>query len=76
MKFFLILAITYLAFRLFFRFVFPYLLVWFVKKEVKKHSPQQATRGKEGDMHIHKNNPSQPNKDKGGEFIDYEEVDD
>ncbi len=76
MKFLLILAATYLFFRLFFKYVFPYLLVWFVKKEVKKQRPKEAPREKEGDIHIHKKNPKDSSKDEGGKYIDFEEVDD
>jgi len=73
MKFLLILAVIYISFRLFFRYVFPPLVLWFVKKEVKKHTPQ--SRGKEGDIHIHKRDASQKKKDGEGEYIDFEDVD-
>ena len=75
MKVILIILAIFLAFRLFFRYVVPHLLIWFVKKEVKKHAPQQAPEGKEGDIHIHRKNTDTKGGDEGGKYIDFEEVD-
>jgi len=82
----LILIIIYLLGKLFFRYIFPWLLRWWVSAILKKNNPdaynemKQARRRrnkKPGDIFIKdapgKNKTGDNNKNKG-EYVDYEEL--
>jgi len=89
LNFIMILVLIWLGFSLFFRYVFPRLLLYWVKRKQKKMmeqmginpedhmNPNKEKKGREGDVSIDKS----PVKDKKGstenmgEYVDFEEVD-
>jgi hypothetical protein len=88
LKFVFILILIWLGFRLFIRYVFPWLLMYWVKRKQKKMMEQMGINPdaftqedkekKDGEVSIDKN----PKKDKKGstenmgEYVDFEDVDD
>ena len=85
LKFVMILILIWLGFSLFIRYIFPRLLILWVKRKQKKMMEQMGIdpeqeknkRAKEGEVTIDK----VPKKDKKGsmdnmgEYVDFEEVD-
>jgi len=89
LNFIMILILIWLGFSLFFRYVFPRLLLYWVKRKQKKmmeqmginpedlKNPNKKKKGREGDVSI----DQVPGKDKKGstenmgEYVDFEEVD-
>lgn len=85
LNFVMILILIWLGFSLFFRYVFPRLLLFWVKRKQKKMMDQMGIKPddindkktKEGEVNI----DQVPNKDKKGstdnvgEYVDFEEVD-
>ncbi len=85
LNFILILVLIWLGFSLFFRYVFPRLLLYWVKRKQKKMMEQMGINPddpnekphREGEVNIDKT----PGKDKKGstenlgEYVDFEEVD-
>ncbi|MCK5338456.1 MAG: DUF4834 family protein [Bacteroidales bacterium] len=89
LNFIMILILIWLGFSLFIRYVFPRLLLYWVKRKQKKMmeqmginpedlmNPKKEKKGREGDVSIDK----VPGKDKKGstenmgEYVDFEEVD-
>ncbi len=85
LKFIMILILIWLGFSLFIRYIFPRLLILWVKRKQKKMMEQMGIdpeqdknkRAKEGEVNINK----VPKKDKKGsmdnmgEYVDFEEVD-
>ncbi len=89
LNFIMILILIWLGFSLFFRYVFPRLLLYWVKRKQKKMmeqmginpedlmNPNKEKKGREGDVSI----DQVPPKDKKGstenmgEYVDFEEVD-
>lgn len=85
-NFILILILIWLGFSLFIRYVFPRLLLFWVKRKQKQMMEQmgmkpedmKGQKNKEGDVNI----DQAPKKDKKGsienmgEYVDFEEVDD
>jgi hypothetical protein len=87
LNFLFILILIWLGFRLFIRYVFPRLLMYWVKRKQKKMMEQmginpdafdqQEKDKREGQVSIDKN----PKKDKKGstenmgEYVDFEEID-
>lgn len=85
LKFVMILILIWLGFSLFIRYIFPRLLILWVKRKQKKMMEQMGIdpeqeknkRAKEGEVNIDK----VPKKDKKGsmdnmgEYVDFEEVD-
>ncbi|RLD79096.1 MAG: DUF4834 domain-containing protein [Bacteroidetes bacterium] len=85
LNFILILVLIWLGFSLFFRYVFPRLLLYWVKRKQKKMMEQMGINPddlnkkphKEGEVSIDKT----PGKDKKGstenlgEYVDFEEID-
>ena len=85
LNFIMILILIWLGFSLFIRYVFPRLLLFYVKRKQKKmmeqmgikHEDMKEKKGREGDVSI----DSSPGKDKKGstenmgEYVDYEDVD-
>jgi len=85
----MILILIWLGFSLFIRYVFPRLLLYWVKRKQKKmmeqmginpddlKNPNNDKKGREGDVSIDK----VPDKDKKGstenmgEYVDFEEID-
>ncbi len=68
-RFILIILIIYITFRLFMRYVAPWLLRFFIKKAVQKTQQYQQERS------FNKPPPSKPPKSfDEGEYIDFEEV--
>lgn len=86
LNFIMILILIWLGFSLFFRYVFPRLLLLWVKRKQKKMMEQMGInpddlkekKTREGEVNIDKT----PGKDKKGstenlgEYVDFEEVDD
>jgi hypothetical protein len=85
LNFIMILILIWLGFTLFIRYVFPRLLIYWVKRKQKKMMDEMGFRQKEnaqknkkvGEVNIDK----VPDKDKKGtsenmgEYVDFEEVD-
>lgn len=85
LKFVLILVLIWFGFSLFFRYLFPRLLLYWVKRKQKKMMEQMGLnpddlkekKGSEGEVNI----DHIPDKDKKGsgenmgEYVDFEEVD-
>lgn len=85
LNFVMILILIWLGFSLFFKYVFPRLLLYWVKRKQKKMMEQMGIKPedmkekktKEGEVNI----DQVPNKDKKGstdnvgEYVDFEEVD-
>jgi len=85
LKFVLILVLIWFGFSLFFRYLFPRLLLYWVKRKQKKMMEQMGlnqddlkeNKGREGEVNI----DHVPDKDKKGsgenmgEYVDFEEVD-
>lgn len=86
LNFVMILVLLWLGFSLFFRYVFPRLLLFWVKRKQKKMMEQMGInpddlkeeKGREGDVNIDRS----PDKEKKGstdgvgEYVDFEEIDD
>lgn len=75
---FFLIIFWYLA-RLILRYVFPWILKRFIKKQQDKYNEYfdgQQTR-KEGDVEIKVSKPPHENKEKDdfGEYVDFEEID-
>ena len=89
LNFIMILVLIWLGFTLFFRYIFPRLLLYWVKRKQKKMmeqmginpedlmNPNKEKKGREGDVSI----DQIPDKDKKGstenmgDYVDFEEVD-
>ena len=71
----LIIIIIYYLFKLFARYVMPYIARYFIRKSMKAH--QQESREPErktGEIHVDYS-PQKKNRSQNlGEYIDYEEV--
>ena len=78
LRFLFILLIVWFATRLIFRYVVPWFIMRFVKKQQDKYSEyfQSQETKKEGDVEIkvNKNDTKDKNDDSFGEYIDFEEV--
>lgn len=86
LNFIMIMVLIWLGFSLFIRYIFPRLLLLWIKRKQKKMMDQMGAapenkkekKGNEGDVNIEK----APNKDKKGsienmgEYVDFEDVDD
>ncbi|HOY38507.1 MAG: hypothetical protein KBB11_06580 [Bacteroidales bacterium] len=81
-KFILFLFLVYIIGKILLRYVFPYLIKWWLRRIAKKMNPEafekpSGKNRKEGDITI-KNMPNtKKNKgksDEKGEYIDYEEL--
>jgi len=86
LNFIMILVLIWLGFSLFIRYIFPRLLLYWVKRKQKKMMEQMGMKAenmkekkaKEGEVNIDQT----PKKDKKGsienmgEYVDFEEVDD
>lgn len=78
LRFLFVLLIIWFVTRLIFRYVVPWFIMRFVKKQQDKYNEyfqNQETRN-EGDVKIKVNKTETINKDKDpfGEYVDYEEV--
>ena len=79
-KFIFWLIVIYLLFRLLVRFVFPFLVRYFVKKSQDKFYEQNPNirKKKEGEINIDyipdKNKKEKKCKPDEGEYVDYEEL--
>lgn len=78
LRFFLLLFILWLGFRIVFNYVLPWFLMHFMNKQQKKYNDffQQEETKKEGDIEIKVMSKDRQNKSKEsfGEYIDYEEI--
>ena len=85
LKFIMILILIWLGFSLFIRYVFPRLLIIWVKRRQKKMMQQMGidpeadkkAKKKEGEVNIDKAPPKdrKGSTDNMGEYVDFEEVD-
>ena len=80
-KFLFILIIVYYLFKLFARYLMPYLLALFIKKTQKRMMDQQddfvkTQRKKEGKTSVDyiPKDKGNPNKSDLGEYTDYEDI--
>lgn len=75
---FLFFVILYYGFRLFLRYVLPWLLARFVKNQQEKFNQRRTNseEKKEGEVRI-RNNASSKNKDDKsfGEYVEFEDLD-
>ncbi|MCK4360542.1 MAG: hypothetical protein KAV70_02255 [Bacteroidales bacterium] len=82
LKFIFVVILIYYAFRILFKYVFPYILKQYIKKTKNKYFYQEGElkkdkKKKEGKVNI----DYVPEKDKGkndtelGEYVDFEEID-
>lgn len=80
-RFILIIAIIYYSIMFIARYIFPYLIKLFIKKQQSKFNPyynQKTNPKKEGSVKVErtsKNQQKRPKQDKG-EYIDFEEIKD
>ena len=85
LKFVLILILIWFGFSLFFRYLFPRLLLYWVKRKQAKMMEQMGInpdemkekKGREGEVHID-HIPEKDKKGSGenmGEYVDFEEID-
>ncbi|MDT8394340.1 MAG: DUF4834 family protein [Bacteroidales bacterium] len=86
LNFIMILVLIWLTFSLFIRYVFPRLIIYWVKRRQKnmmdemgfKQEAKKSDKKKEGEININQT----PKKDKKGstenlgEYVDFEEIDD
>ncbi|MEQ8907587.1 MAG: hypothetical protein RIC95_00210 [Vicingaceae bacterium] len=72
----ILLAIFYGA-RLIFRFLIPFLLKRFIKKQQNKYSAysQSQQDRQEGEVHIKTNQKNRDEKNHLGDYVEYEEID-
>lgn len=73
----LFFILFYYGFKLFLKYVLPWLITRFVRKQQSRFYKQQggAEEKKEGEVRIKKNMKRKPKDDKGfGEYVDYEEL--
>ena len=82
LRFFLIAIVCYYLFKLLIRVLLPFLVKYLFKKSqnnFNEHFGQREEMNKqEGDVTINpppENNPKKSGSDKGGEYVDFEEVD-
>ena len=85
LKFIMILILIWLGFSLFIRYVFPRILIYWVKRKQKKMMEQMGMspdepkkkKPKEGEVKIDKvpKKDRKGSSDHMGEYIDFEEVD-
>lgn len=81
-KFLFFVGIIYLIFRFIGRYVFPFLIKRFVKKAQKNfysqhqnyNNSQQAQKEGEVNIKYNKQKQSKRDKDKLGDYVDFEEV--
>ncbi len=78
LKIILVLILAYYLFKLFLRYVFPFLVKRYVNRAQQQFYKQQAgnTRKKSGEVNIDFT-PENSNKKKNdlGEYVDFEEID-
>jgi hypothetical protein len=76
----LIIVGVYLLFKLFFRFLVPFLLKLFINKQKRKYSDHFNNHGsvnhKEGDVSIKNKSSHQKSSEDLGEYVEYEDLDD
>jgi len=84
LRFIFVVVIIYYGFRLVFRYVAPWLLGRFMKKQQDKFSQMNGSgntgydQAKEGEVHVKKNKSQKTDNsdDDFGEYVDFEDVDD
>lgn len=82
MRFLLILILVYFAFKIFWRYVFPFLLTLFIKKAAEKmqggrvYTYTNVKPRPEGEVSIDQGNSGKkkPSRMDEGEYVDFEEV--
>lgn len=73
----LFFVILYYGFKLFLRYVLPWLLGRFVRKQQAKYGQQQNNYSgkREGDVRVTPDKSTKPRKDTGfGEYVDFEDM--
>ncbi|MFK5856905.1 MAG: DUF4834 domain-containing protein [Bacteroidota bacterium] len=82
LRFIFIVVLVYYGFKLIARYVMPWVIARFIKKQQEKFNnmggfpnPNSNTRD-EGDVHIKTKKPNSTKNDDGfGEYVDFEDVD-
>ena len=66
----------YYGFQLFFRYVLPWLLARFIRKQQEKFSSMNQNHSSKDEIKVNKKNKSNSKSDDGsfGEYIDFEEI--
>ena len=75
-----IIIAVYYGFRLLFRYLIPFLLGRFIKKQQQKFYDQQGgqscySKDKEGTVKVKSKTRSSQKNDELGEYVEYEEID-
>lgn len=71
----LIIIIIYYLFRLFARYVLPYIARYFIRKTVKaQQNRQPQANRKPGEIHVDYRPDKKTRADNLGEYVDYEEI--
>ena len=72
----LFFVILYYAFKLFLRYVLPWILARFIRNQNERFSQHyQSTKPEEGEVRIRKNKANRKKDDNGfGEYVDFEDV--
>jgi len=83
LRFILIVVIVYYGFKLVARYVMPWIISRFIKKQQEKFNNMNGfpnannNTPNEGEVHIKTKKTNRPNKnEKFGEYVDFEDVDD
>jgi hypothetical protein len=68
----------YYGFQLFFRYVLPWLLTRFIKKQQEKFANMNQGRASQDEIRVNTNKKKESTKDDGsfGEYVDFEEIED
>lgn len=71
----LIIIIVYYLFKLFVRYVMPYIARYFIRKTIDNFEKHQThSRPKHDDLNVEKTAHRKKNLDDLGEYVDYEEI--
>lgn len=81
-RFFIIIIVIYLVFRVLVRYLLPYLVRRYIEKQKEKFynsgpfADYNANRqqSKEGEINIHKKPQQNQSKEKIGEYVDFEDI--
>lgn len=73
----LIIIIVYYLFKLFVRYIMPYVARYFIRKTVNNFENQQSqSQRRPGDINVEKTPQRKKTLDDLGEYVDYEEIKD
>ncbi|MEZ5083092.1 MAG: hypothetical protein R2750_06560 [Bacteroidales bacterium] len=72
----LIIIIVYYLFKLFVRYVMPYIARYFIRRTVRNFENQHQSQQSPGEINVEKTPPKKKPLDDLGEYVDYEEIND